>query len=95
MLTIALTALLYYDYALTFGMEVKYMWGQKFRISTVLYIWCRYALVANIIYLLTISGKIHIRVRSCPSKFRRETLMSTIVLLSMYSSTRIRFIVID
>ncbi|KAF8069933.1 hypothetical protein FPV67DRAFT_1667839 [Lyophyllum atratum] len=51
-------ALLYYDYVLTFGMEVKYIWKQKFRISTVLYICCRYALVANVVYLLTISNKI-------------------------------------
>jgi len=51
-------ALLYYDYALTFGMEVQYIWGEKFRISTVLYVCCRYALVANIVYLLTIAHKI-------------------------------------
>ncbi|KAF8993819.1 hypothetical protein BDQ17DRAFT_1252395 [Cyathus striatus] len=47
-------ALLYYDYALTFPMEVKYIWGRKFRLSTFLYIFARYALVANIIYLLTL-----------------------------------------
>jgi Family of unknown function (DUF6533) len=58
-----LAAVLYYDCALTFGMEVKYMWCQKFRISTVLYVFCRYGLVANIVYLLTISGKINLRVR--------------------------------
>ncbi|KAF8233733.1 hypothetical protein L208DRAFT_1554759 [Tricholoma matsutake] len=51
-------ALLYYDYALTFGMEVKYVWNARFRMSTFLYICCRYALVANIIYLLTISTKL-------------------------------------
>ncbi|RDB15606.1 hypothetical protein Hypma_004051 [Hypsizygus marmoreus] len=54
-------ALLYYDYVLTFGMEVKYIWGQKFRISTALYVCCRYALVANVIYLLTIANKITIK----------------------------------
>lgn len=53
-------ALLYYDYALTFGMEVKYVWNARFRMSTFLYICCRYALVANIIYLLTISTKLGI-----------------------------------
>ncbi|KAF8069927.1 hypothetical protein FPV67DRAFT_1485467 [Lyophyllum atratum] len=51
-------ALLYYDYVLTFGMEVKYIWKERFRISTILYICCRYALVANVVYLLTISNKI-------------------------------------
>ncbi|KAK0457820.1 uncharacterized protein EV420DRAFT_1480426 [Desarmillaria tabescens] len=29
-------ALLYYDYFLTFPMEVKYIWGAKFRLSTIL-----------------------------------------------------------
>ncbi|KAH8103439.1 hypothetical protein BXZ70DRAFT_1005859 [Cristinia sonorae] len=51
-------ALLYYDYALTFPMEVKYVWRDKFRFSTVLYICCRYALMANVLYLLAISGKL-------------------------------------
>ncbi|KAF8229909.1 hypothetical protein L208DRAFT_1363512 [Tricholoma matsutake] len=57
-------ALLYYDHALTFGMEVKYVWNARFRMSTFLYICCRYALVANIIYLLTISTKLGIRIFS-------------------------------
>lgn len=52
-------ALLYYDYALTFPREVKYIWGHKFRISTLLYVFCRYALVANILYLLAVAGKLH------------------------------------
>ncbi|PBK86648.1 hypothetical protein ARMGADRAFT_940293, partial [Armillaria gallica] len=55
-------ALLYYDYALTFPMEVKYMWGSKFKLSTVLYICCRYALIANVLYLLAIAKKLGARV---------------------------------
>ncbi|KAG7086151.1 hypothetical protein E1B28_002111 [Marasmius oreades] len=51
-------ALLFFDYALTFPMEVKYIWGSKFRLSTVLYIWCRYALVANVLYLLAIGNRL-------------------------------------
>ncbi|KAH7928119.1 hypothetical protein BV22DRAFT_231290 [Leucogyrophana mollusca] len=47
-------ALLYYDYTLTFPSEVKYMWRTKFRISTFLYVCCRYALLANVLYLLAI-----------------------------------------
>ncbi|KAJ7800716.1 hypothetical protein B0H13DRAFT_1932536 [Mycena leptocephala] len=56
-------ALLYYDYALTFPREVKYIWKQKFRLSTALYIGCRYALVANVLYLLAISNKLGHTVR--------------------------------
>ncbi|KAJ8523059.1 hypothetical protein ONZ45_g390 [Pleurotus djamor] len=51
-------ALLYYDYTLTFPMEVKYIWGQSFRLSTILYIFCRYALLANVLYLLAIANKL-------------------------------------
>ncbi|KAF7368121.1 hypothetical protein MSAN_00878400 [Mycena sanguinolenta] len=51
-------ALLYYDYALTFPREVQYIWKQKFRLSTALYIGCRYALVANVLYLLAVANKL-------------------------------------
>ncbi|KAJ7858779.1 hypothetical protein B0H13DRAFT_1640336 [Mycena leptocephala] len=50
-------ALLYYDYALTLPKEVRYVWKQRFRLSTALYICCRYALVANILYLLAVAEK--------------------------------------
>ncbi|KAK0218206.1 hypothetical protein IW262DRAFT_1122810 [Armillaria fumosa] len=56
-------ALLYYDYVLTLPMEVKYIWGSKFRLSTVLYICCRYALVANVLYLLAIARQLGARLR--------------------------------
>lgn len=62
-ITIILAALLYYDYALTFPDEIKYIWKDKFRLSTVLYICCRYAMVANVLYLLAISGKLTSEVR--------------------------------
>lgn len=51
-------ALLFYDYALTFPSEVKYIWGSKMRLSTFLYIFCRYALVANVLYLLAIANQL-------------------------------------
>ena len=51
-------ALLYYDYTLTFREEVKFIWrGNKRSLLVVLYILCRYALLANVLYLLAISGK--------------------------------------
>ncbi len=56
-------ALLFYDYTLTFPMEVKYVWGSKARVSTVLYIFCRYALVANVLYLLAIANQLKQGVR--------------------------------
>lgn len=57
-------ALLFYDYILTFPMEVKYMWKERFRLSTLLYIFCRYALIANVVYLLGLLGILKHRVRS-------------------------------
>ncbi|KAJ6529968.1 hypothetical protein DFH09DRAFT_805221, partial [Mycena vulgaris] len=44
-------ALLYYDYTLTFPKEVQFIWNQKFRLSTALYICYRYALIGNVLYL--------------------------------------------
>ncbi|KIK50766.1 hypothetical protein GYMLUDRAFT_182303 [Collybiopsis luxurians FD-317 M1] len=46
------------DYALTFHMEVQHIWTSKFRLSTLLYVLCRYALVSNIIFLLASAGKL-------------------------------------
>ncbi|KAE9406314.1 hypothetical protein BT96DRAFT_811154, partial [Gymnopus androsaceus JB14] len=46
------------DYALTFPTEVQYIWSSKFRWSTFLYVLCRYALLANVLYLLDIAGKL-------------------------------------
>ncbi|KAL1661542.1 hypothetical protein GGF50DRAFT_105097, partial [Schizophyllum commune] len=39
--------LLYYDYTLTFADEKKLIWGRKLGLTTLLYVLCRYALVAN------------------------------------------------
>jgi hypothetical protein len=59
-------ALLYYDYTLTFPLQHQYIWDTKFRFSTLLVIYCRYVLVANVIYLLAILGKLSIRVNALP-----------------------------
>ncbi|KAJ6483129.1 hypothetical protein C8R45DRAFT_830356, partial [Mycena sanguinolenta] len=59
----SVSALVYYDYTLTFPREVQYIWKQKFRLSTALYIGCRYAMVANVLYLLAITNKLGHTVR--------------------------------
>ncbi|KAI0692515.1 hypothetical protein BC835DRAFT_51760 [Cytidiella melzeri] len=53
-------ALLYWDYVLTLRHEIQYLWTKKsmYRLSTGLYIFCRYALVANVLYLLAVAGKL-------------------------------------
>ncbi|PBK65851.1 hypothetical protein ARMSODRAFT_1048974 [Armillaria solidipes] len=76
-------ALLYYDYALTFPAEVKYVWGSKFRLSTVLYICCRYALIANVLYLLAIAKKLGARVLPFLSHFHCDTWYKIIGALSV------------
>jgi len=50
-------ALVYYDYALTFPSEVKYMWraGSHKKLSTLLYILCRFSLISNVLYAISIS----------------------------------------
>ncbi|KAF8879164.1 hypothetical protein BD779DRAFT_1676556 [Infundibulicybe gibba] len=68
-------ALLYYDFLLTFPMECKYIWGARFRLSTALYICCRYALVANVVYLLTISGRLEQGVSGALSVLGRAAII--------------------
>ena len=55
-------ALLFYVYALTFPAEVKYIWRHKYQHSVILYICARYALVANVLYLLGIAKKLSTKV---------------------------------
>ncbi|KAJ7438772.1 hypothetical protein B0H11DRAFT_2356679 [Mycena galericulata] len=71
-------ALLYYDFALTFPKEVKYMWGQRFRLSTALYIGCRYALVANVLYMLAIANKLGSTHPQCDSWYKVVGALSII-----------------
>lgn len=70
-------ALLYYDYALTFPAEVKYIWGKKFRISTFLYICCRYALIANVLFLAAIANKIP-NITSCDAWYKFDGAISVL-----------------
>lgn len=51
-------ALLWYDYILTLPLEIRYIWGRKFRVTTALYFFCRYALLDNVLYLLAVSNKL-------------------------------------
>lgn len=54
-------ALLYYDYNLTLIDEISLIWNKQYvrRFTTVLYILCRYALVSNVIYVLTLGDVVH------------------------------------
>ena len=54
----AMEALLWYDYALTWTREVQYFWTKRFTLSTLLYVLCRYGMVANILYTLAIADKL-------------------------------------
>ncbi|TFK21431.1 hypothetical protein FA15DRAFT_758706, partial [Coprinopsis marcescibilis] len=48
-------AILYYDYIVTLPDEIEYIWKNPRRLSTVFYVFCRYALAANLIFLLSIA----------------------------------------
>ncbi|KAJ8580416.1 hypothetical protein M405DRAFT_778281, partial [Rhizopogon salebrosus TDB-379] len=61
-------ALLYHDYVLAFPAEVKHIWSRRITVSTLLYICCRYALLANLLYLFEISNvikKVNFAVTHC------------------------------
>ncbi|KAH6899352.1 hypothetical protein BKA70DRAFT_1406407 [Coprinopsis sp. MPI-PUGE-AT-0042] len=53
-------AVLHYDYLLTLPDEIDYVWRSRWRLSTLFYIFCRYALVANFLYSLSIIKGSHI-----------------------------------
>ncbi|KAJ3789787.1 hypothetical protein GGU10DRAFT_342362 [Lentinula aff. detonsa] len=59
--------LIWYDWILTLPMEVKYIWGSKIRVSTIIYILCHYALLGNILYLFAIS---HMLKPSCDTWYK-------------------------
>lgn len=54
---LASLALLYYDYLLTLPFEIKYIWTAPRKLSSFLYFCCRYALVANLIWMLAKVGE--------------------------------------
>ncbi|KAJ3760238.1 hypothetical protein EV360DRAFT_81378 [Lentinula raphanica] len=47
--------LIWYDWVLMLPMEVKYIWGSRIRVYTIVYILCHYALLANVLFLFAIS----------------------------------------
>ncbi|KAH6913673.1 hypothetical protein BKA70DRAFT_1263707 [Coprinopsis sp. MPI-PUGE-AT-0042] len=57
---IASLAVLHYDYLLTLPDEIDYVWRSRWRLSTLFYTFCRYALVANFLYSLSIIKGSHI-----------------------------------
>lgn len=69
----AALSVLYYDYILTFRDEFNLVWRAKFRLSTLLYICCRYALVANLLYTLNIAGKLN---HGCDQWYRTISALS-------------------
>ncbi|KAJ2928672.1 hypothetical protein H1R20_g8404, partial [Candolleomyces eurysporus] len=50
-------ALIYYDYFLTLEREILYVWKRPFHLLTIMYFLCRYALVANVVYLAGLINK--------------------------------------
>ena len=58
LIDMVLAALLWYDYALTWTREVRYFWTKRFTLSTLLYVLCRYGMLANILYTLALADKL-------------------------------------
>ncbi|KAF9000130.1 hypothetical protein BDQ17DRAFT_1360147 [Cyathus striatus] len=64
-------ALLYYDYFLTLGREIKYIWFRKIRLSTLLYVFCRYAMLANVIFVLALT-------KNCNAAYQLSSALSVL-----------------
>jgi len=71
-------ALLYYDYILTFHDEQQYIWRSRFSLSTWLYFGCRYALVANLVYLIVVLGSNGRSSSSCYQGYLASGILSII-----------------
>ncbi|KAF5341641.1 hypothetical protein D9611_002080 [Ephemerocybe angulata] len=52
-------ALIYYDFSLTFERELRYIWRRPISISMLLLIFCRYSLVANVVFALGLVNKLN------------------------------------
>ncbi|KAH6884658.1 hypothetical protein BKA70DRAFT_1339471 [Coprinopsis sp. MPI-PUGE-AT-0042] len=55
-------SLLYFDYILSLKDEIQYVWHQRWRLTTLFYIFCRYSLISNVLYVLAISEDVHLEV---------------------------------
>ncbi|KAH6891687.1 hypothetical protein BKA70DRAFT_1325874 [Coprinopsis sp. MPI-PUGE-AT-0042] len=53
-------SLLYFDYILSLKDEIQYVWHQRWRLTTLFYIFCRYSLISNVLYVLAISEDVHL-----------------------------------
>ncbi|KAH6884660.1 hypothetical protein BKA70DRAFT_1339483 [Coprinopsis sp. MPI-PUGE-AT-0042] len=69
-LQFASIAVLYYDYMLTLKDEITYIWMRKWKLSTLFYFCCRYALLANLLYLLAISEDLTGLKNSCHTGYK-------------------------
>jgi len=68
--------LLWYDYSLTWTREVKHFWMKPFKLSTALYILCRYGMVANVLYTLALANKLPLM--SCDAGYRICSILSVL-----------------
>ena len=88
-------ALIYYDYALTFADEIEFIWQSRFSSVTILYVCCRYALVANSVFLVGYLGtggiRVNPNVRYCSgynlTVLPNSTIASCVLLPAKFSGT--------
>ncbi|KAF6754472.1 hypothetical protein DFP72DRAFT_1125150 [Ephemerocybe angulata] len=55
----ASVALIYYDFTLTFDRELRYIWKRPLSISMLLVAFCRYSLIANVVFALGLVNKLN------------------------------------
>ncbi|KAF9003906.1 hypothetical protein BDQ17DRAFT_1355104 [Cyathus striatus] len=67
--------LVYYDYILTLPSEIKNIWFSPFRLTTALYFFCRYSLIANVVYALAVNGRFPL---SCDTAYKVSSALSVL-----------------
>lgn len=64
---------------------VKYIWKRKFHLTTIPYIFCRYALVANVIYVL---AQMHKLGKSCDAWYKFDGVISVLGRAALIGESR-------
>ncbi|KAG2018456.1 hypothetical protein CC2G_007885 [Coprinopsis cinerea AmutBmut pab1-1] len=75
--------LVYYDYLLTLGREVQYVWRRKFHVLTVIFFFCRYSTISNVVFLFGLVHKFdkirstaHLFAHSCDTAYLISAVLS-------------------
>ncbi|KAF8998726.1 hypothetical protein BDQ17DRAFT_1361825 [Cyathus striatus] len=78
---VASIAILVFDYALTIELEVKYIWGSTFSITTLMFMFTRYMPFIESVILLYRTFSTGLSIKTCNQMYKANACSSTILIL--------------